>query len=122
MSTALDITRKNILEPSEIGDSDLEGTLGRLLNHAVDNADLYFQSTHYESWVLEDGIVKEGSHNIEQGVGVRAIAGEKSGFAYSDEIMLPALTQAATTARAIAQSGDRDRDHVEMAGAADSRP
>jgi TldD protein len=109
MSKALDITRKNILEPSQIRDTDLEGTLGRLLNHAVDNADIYFQSTRYESWVLEDGIVKEGSHNIEQGVGVRAIAGEKTGFAYSDEIMLPALTEAATAARAIAQSGGSGR-------------
>ena len=109
MSNALEITRRNILEPSEIGEADLEKTLGRLLHHAVDNADLYFQSTRYESWVLEDGIVKEGSHNIEQGVGVRAIAGEKTGFAYSDEIMLPALTQAATAARAIARSGGDSR-------------
>ncbi len=105
MSNPLDITRKNILEPSAIGDADLERTLGQLLRHSVDTADLYFQSNRFESWVLEDGIVKEGSHNIEQGVGVRAIAGEKTGFAYSDEIMLPALTQAATAARAIAHSG-----------------
>ena len=105
MTNALDSTRKAILEPSEIGDAEIEGTLGRLLHHSVDNADLYFQSTRYESWVLEDGIVKDGSHSIEQGVGVRAISGEKTGFAYSDEIMLPALTQAATAARAIARSG-----------------
>ena len=68
MSKALDITRKTILEPSEIRDADLEGTLGRLLNHAVDNADIYFQSTRFETWVLEDGIVKDASHNIEQAV------------------------------------------------------
>jgi TldD protein len=75
----------------------------------VDSADLYFQANRFESWVLEDGIVKDGSHNIEQGVGVRAIAGEETGFAYSDEIMLPALTQAATAARAIAQSGGQGK-------------
>ena len=105
MSNALDITRKSILEPSAIGDADLERTLSQLLRHSVDSADLYFQSNRFESWVLEDGIVKDGSHNIEQGVGVRAMAGEKTGFAYSDDIVLPALTQAATAARAIAQSG-----------------
>ena len=109
MSNPLDITRKNILEPSAIGDADLERTLSQLLRHSVDSADLYFQSNRFESWVLEDGIVKDGSHNIEQGVGVRAIAGEKTGFAYSDEIVRPALTQAATAARAIAQSGGEGR-------------
>jgi TldD protein len=109
ISNPLDITRKNILEPSAIGDADLERTLSQLLRHSVDSADLYFQANRFESWVLEDGIVKDGSHNIEQGVGVRAIAGEKTGFAYSDEIMLPALTQAATAARAIAQSGGQGK-------------
>ncbi|MCG8380323.1 MAG: metalloprotease TldD, partial [Proteobacteria bacterium] len=71
-----------------------------------DRGDLYFQVCQHESWALEDGIVKEGSHNIEQGVGVRAISGEKTGFAYSDEIILPALTQAASAARSIANHGD----------------
>ncbi|MBU2479220.1 MAG: metalloprotease TldD, partial [Gammaproteobacteria bacterium] len=67
--------------------------------------DLYFQSTRFESWVLEDGIVKEGSHSIEQGAGVRAISGDKTGFAYSDEIVMPALIDASKQARAIARSG-----------------
>ena len=75
------------------------------MGHAVDDADLYFQSIRSESWVLEDGIVKEGAHNIEQGVGVRAVSGEKSGFAYADEVAMPALSQAATAARAIARAG-----------------
>ena len=61
------------------------------MDHAIDSADLYFQVSREESWALEDGIVKEGSASIEQGVGVRAIAGEKTGFAYSDEILPPAL-------------------------------
>ncbi len=105
MSNALDIARQHILTPSGLTEEELQGTLDRLLQHNIDAADLYFQSTRFESWVLEDGIVKDGSHNIEQGVGVRAVSGEKTGFAYSDEIVLPALTQAATAARAIARSG-----------------
>jgi TldD protein len=75
------------------------------MGHAIDNADLYFQLAREESWSLEDGIVKDGSHSIEQGVGVRAIAGEKTGFAYSDEIMMPALEEASRAARAIARQG-----------------
>ena len=65
------------------------------MDHAVDAADLYFQVSREESWALEDGIVKEGSASIEEGVGVRAIAGEKTGFAYSDEIQPTALAEAA---------------------------
>jgi TldD protein len=75
------------------------------MGHAIDNADLYFQLAREESWSLEDGIVKDGSHSIEQGVGVRALAGEKTGFAYSDEIVMPALEEASRAARAIARQG-----------------
>jgi TldD protein len=71
----------------------------------IDAADLYFQHSRSESWVLEEGIVKDGSHSIEQGVGVRAISGEKTGFAYSDEIVLPQLLEASKAARAIAHGG-----------------
>ena len=106
MSTSnLDIARQQLLAPAGIGDDDLNKVLGRMLGYSVDSGDLYFQSTRLESWVLEDGIVKEGAHNIEQGAGVRAISGEKTGFAYSDEIILPALLQASTAARAIAKRG-----------------
>ena len=83
----------------------IERALGSLLGPGVDAADLYFQHTRHEGWGLEDGIVKEGSHNIEQGVGVRAVSGEKVGFAYSDAIDAPALLEAADSARAIARSG-----------------
>jgi TldD protein len=83
----------------------IERALGALLGPGVDSADLYFQHTRHEGWGLEDGIVKEGSHNIEQGVGVRAVSGEKVGFAYSDAIDAPALLEAADSARAIARSG-----------------
>ena len=77
------------------------------MGHAVDYADIYFQLTREESWALEDGIVKDGAHSIDQGVGVRALAGEKTGFAYSDEVVLPALLEAAHAARAISRSGSR---------------
>jgi TldD protein len=79
---------------------------------SIDAADLYFQHSRSESWVLEDGIVKEGNHSIEQGVGVRAMSGEKTGFAYSDEIVLPELLTAAQSARAIAQSGREGGGHA----------
>jgi TldD protein len=101
----LDIARSAILTPAELSDSDLDRLLGQLLGRGIDAADAYFQSSRLESWVLEDGIIKEGTHNIEQGVGVRVVSGEKSGFAYTDEILLPNLLQAGRTARAISQSG-----------------
>jgi TldD protein len=102
----LDIARQRLLVPAGIDEHDLDRVFGQLLGHAVESGDLYFQSTRYESWVLEDGIVKEGTHSIEQGAGVRAISGDKTGFAYSDEIMLPALLKASSAARAIARHGD----------------
>jgi TldD protein len=104
-STHLDIARQRLLAPAGLDEGDLDKVFGQLLGHAVDSGDLYFQSTRFESWVLEDGIVKEGTHSIEQGAGVRAISGDKTGFAYSDEIVMPALLQASSAARAIARHG-----------------
>jgi TldD protein len=101
----LSIARELILRPSGLDDTRLDRVVGQVLTHSVDAADLYFQLAHEESWALEDGIVKEGSAAIEQGVGVRALAGEKTGFAYSDEIILPALEEASRAARAIATRG-----------------
>jgi TldD protein len=107
LSSALDIATADLLEPGGLGETELQATLGQLMDRRLDLADMYFQATRFESWALEDGIVKEGSFNIDQGVGVRAVSGEKTGFAYSDEILLPALTQSAQAARAIAHdSGD----------------
>jgi TldD protein len=105
MSKSLEIAQQHLLDNSGLEVNDVQKTLDQLMNHDIDDADLYFESSHAESWVLEDGIVREGSHSIDQGVGVRAISGEKTGFAYSDEIVLPALTNAASAARAIARSG-----------------
>jgi TldD protein len=101
----LDVARTSLLVPAELDENRVARVLGDVMGHAVDYGDIYFQSTREESWALEDGIVKEGAHSIEQGVGVRALAGEKTGFAYSDEVMLPALLEAAHAARAISRSG-----------------
>jgi TldD protein len=99
---SLQLATRAILEPGGLDENRLDRVLGLVLGHAVDSADLYFQLSREESWALEDGIVKEGSASIEEGVGVRAMAGEKTGFAYSDEIVLPALEEASRAARAIA--------------------
>lgn len=101
-----------ILEPAGLSDYDLESLLGQVLSKQIDSADLYFQASQQESWLLEDSIVKEGSFNIARGVGVRAISGEKTGFAYSDEIMLPALEQACSAARRIAVGHDTKKIHI----------
>ena len=96
---------KSLLSDSHIDDEVLSKTLNSMMGRQVDYADLYFQASQHETWVLEDGIVKEGSYNIERGVGVRAISGEKTGFAYSDDITPEALQKAADAAKGIADSG-----------------
>ena len=101
----IEIARNRILDRAGLDEHHLSGVLGRIMGHAIDDAELYFQFSRHESWSLEDRIVKEGTHSIEQGVGVRAISGEKTGFAYSDEIALPALEHASQAARAIARRG-----------------
>jgi TldD protein len=105
MNDLITQAEQRLLRPGGLSAGDLDGVFTRLMGPSIDAADLYFQHSRSESWVLEDGIVKDGNHSIEQGVGVRALSGEKAGFAYSDEIVLPALLEAAGSARAIAQSG-----------------
>ncbi|MHB8742369.1 MAG: metalloprotease TldD [Sulfuricaulis sp.] len=114
----LTLARKSLLEPAGIGEADLRRLLGQLTAGGVDYGDLYFQYSRHESWSLEEGKVKSGSHNIEQGVGARAVAGEKTGFAYSDEIVLPVLLEAASAARAIAQQGAESLMPAAFSGAA----
>ncbi|WP_028240269.1 metalloprotease TldD [Stutzerimonas azotifigens] len=97
---------ERLLAPTGLGLDDLPGFLGELAGPGVDAADLYFQDQITESWVLEDGIVKEGGFHLERGVGVRALSGEKTGFAYSNAITTDALRQAAVAARSIARSGE----------------
>src|ERR1700735_948853 len=107
-SDPLNIARDLILRPSGLDDGRLDRVFGEVMAHSVDFADLYFQLAHQEAWSLEDGIVKDVSASIEQRVGVRALSGDKTGFAYSDEIVLPALEEASRAARAIAvQGGER---------------
>jgi TldD protein len=105
MTDNLELARQQILTPAALEDRHLHRVLHSLLGTRLDYADLYFEHNRTEAWTLEDGIVKEGSHSLTQGVGVRAVAGEKTGFAYAEEIELPALQQAAGAARAIARRG-----------------
>ncbi|MFN2348698.1 MAG: metalloprotease TldD [Thioalkalivibrio sp.] len=103
MSQTLQIAKQQFMEPAGLGEGDLERVLSGLMGPGIDGGDLYFQLTRHESWSLEDGIVKDGSYNIEQGVGVRALSGDKTGFAYSDDIRMPTLLEASSAARAIAR-------------------
>ncbi len=104
-SAHLAIAERTLLTPYNLTPYRLQGVFGSMFAHRVDYADLYFQYARSEAWSLEEGIVKSGSFNIEQGVGVRAVSGEKTAFAYSDEISTPALEAAARATRAIAGSG-----------------
>jgi TldD protein len=97
--------RSLLLEPYELDESRLNEAIGEVFRHRVDYADLYFQYTRSEGWSLDEGIVKSGSFSIDQGVGVRAVSGEKTAFAYSDEIGFDALISAARATRTIARSG-----------------
>lgn len=107
MSETLRSVSEHLLSPGGLSIEQLPSILGELAGPGIDAADLYFQSQISESWVLEDGIVKEGSFNLDQGVGVRAQSGEKTGFAYSNAITADALSQAARAARSISRAGQQ---------------
>ena len=109
MSEMLLSVSEHLLGPGGLSIDQLPGVLGDLAGPGIDAADLYFQSQVSETWVLEDGIVKEGSFHLDQGVGVRAQSGEKTGFAYSNAITAEALGQAARAARSIARAGQNGR-------------
>jgi len=100
-----DIAHDVLLKPTGLDTQALQGVLSNIMSHQVDYADLYFQYSRSESWSLEEGQVKSGNFSIDQGVGVRAVSGEKTAFAYSDDINLPALQQAANATRSIAALG-----------------
>jgi len=102
----LAIASERLLRPAGLDEGALERAFGALMGPGIDFGDLYFQHARRESWSMEDGLVRDGAHSIEQGVGVRAISGEKTGFAYSDEIDAAALLAASGSARAIARAGD----------------
>ncbi|MGR5116020.1 metalloprotease TldD [Photobacterium damselae] len=101
----LNTVEKTMLAQADMGQDELQAILAKITTRDVDYADIYFQSCWHESLVLEDSIIKDGSFNIDRGVGVRAISGEKTGFAYSDQINLLALEQSAKAARGIARQG-----------------
>jgi TldD protein len=115
MTDPIVIARNSILVPVGLENRDIDRLLGQLRSPSIDAADIYFQSSRLQSWVLEDGIIKDGNFSIEQGAGVRAVSGEKTGFAYSDELQFPALLQAAQAARAIARAGAEGRVEVAKA-------
>ena len=101
--------QKTLLTPYGLDVADLTKVFGTIMSHDVDYADLYFQYSRSEAWSLEEGIVKSGSFNIDEGVGVRAISGEKTAFAYSDDISHLALGDAASAVRAISAAGQQRR-------------
>jgi TldD protein len=101
----LEDARQRLWAPAGIEQQDVDRLIGRLMGRDVDVGELFFQYQRYESWALEDGIVKDGAFSVDQGVGVRAVAGEKTGFAYAEDIMLPSLTAATEAARSIARAG-----------------
>src|SRR3954470_9100785 len=103
--SALAVARDVLLTPFGLDEGKLLSALGTMFTHKVDYADLYFQFTKSESWSLEEGIVKTGSFSIDQGVGVRAVSGDKTAFSYSDEISERALLEAAAATRTIARQG-----------------
>ena len=109
MSDIHAIAESRLLEPGGLRTTDIERALGALMKPGIEAADLYFSDGQSESWLFEDGIVRRGSHSSERGVGVRAIAGDKAGLAYSDEITAPMLMDAAGQARAIARQGQQGR-------------
>ena len=108
----LAIAQRVLLDPFGLDEARLARALATIGEHRIDDADLYFQSTRHEGWSLEEGIVKSGSFSIDQGVGVRAVAGEKTAFAYSDELSEAALLDAARTVRTIAAAGQSRRVKV----------
>jgi TldD protein len=117
----LAIAKALLLTPFGLDESHLSAALAEIRKHRVDDADLYFQYTRSEGWGLEEGIVKSGSFSIDQGVGVRAVSGEKTAFAYSDDISQASLLDAARTVRAIAASSRSARKKVAARNIAGSR-
>ena len=117
----IDVARQLLLAPFGLDESHLARALAEIRTHQVDDADLYFQYTRSEGWSLEEGIVKTGSFSIDQGVGVRAVSGEKTAFAYSDDISEASLLDAARTVRTIGAASQAGRVKVAAQKIATSR-
>lgn len=116
MANVIKTANQILLDDSDITEQQLQQVLNKALGSQIDEADLYLQSSCAESWFLEDGIVKEGDFSIDRGFGLRVISGEKTGFAYADNIDMQALTQAASSAKSIVYSGEQRS--IQVAGAA----
>ena len=106
MSDTITLAKSQLLLPGSIEEYHLENIMGKMLGNSIDMAELYFQSQHSESWLLEDGIVKSSSFNADKGVGVRSVSDDKTGFAYANDIQVQALESAADASRSIARLGN----------------
>ncbi|MDR6768278.1 TldD protein [Acidovorax delafieldii] len=120
-SQRIDVARELLLTPFGLDEGHLARALAEIRTHQVDDADLYFQYTRSEGWSLEEGIVKTGSFSIDQGVGVRAVSGEKTAFAYSDDISEASLLDAARTVRSISSAAQAGKARVAPKKVAASR-
>ncbi|NQY51644.1 MAG: metalloprotease TldD [Piscirickettsiaceae bacterium] len=112
MSCVLKQVNEQILAPAGLTEHDVEKAIAITSGNGIDYADLYFQQSRYENWQLEDGIVKEGAYNVQRGVGIRACSGEKTGFAYSNDLTLPTLLNTAKAARSISRQGQQRQIQV----------
>lgn len=117
MNQALAIAEESLLKPAALDEQAINRILARMMGAHVDDADLYFQSCSYESWYLEDSEVKSGSFSIDKGVGVRAVSGDKTGYAYCDGILLPEMMHAADAARSIALHANNKVQTLRISGA-----
>ncbi|STX51127.1 TldD protein [Legionella busanensis] len=117
MTQALTLAKDIILKPASLDESAIEKLLKSFMGRHIDDADLYFQSSIYESWYLEDSAVKSGSYSIDRGVGIRAISGDKTGYAYCDDILLSAIERAADAARSIALTSAKSTHSIAIKGA-----
>lgn len=120
-SERLELAQSILLAPFGVTEKHLAQTLAEIRAHKVDDADIYFQFTRSEGWSLEEGIVKTGSFNIDQGFGVRAVSGEKTAFAYSDDISVASLLDAARTVRTIGAAGSQGKVALRKSAIAHSR-
>jgi TldD protein len=112
MINPLEIAKATLLAPAGLTEGDLSHIFSKMMAHRLDLCDMYFQLSAQEAWILEDGIIKEGNFNIDKGVGIRAITGEKTGFAYSDDINLASISKAADAASNIAKAHQERRIKV----------
>lgn len=114
MKQPLTLAKEILFTPGDIDESGIAKIIRSIAGHHIDDADLYFQSCAFESWYLEDSEVKSGSFSIDRGVGVRAVSGDKTGYAYCDDIQLPAMERAANAARSIAFSGSGKKSPIKI--------